>query len=152
MNYTMDELDTAVRTVLGEARGEPEEGQIAVAWVIRNRVETPGWWGESVGEVCRKPWQFSCWNSGDMNGLMVRRIAKTSDLYLKTLDLTLGVFRDAVEDPTRGATMYKRTGTPASWDKAVKGFDPVVIGHHSFWRVLPNGVVSKITLDPPVHP
>lgn len=47
-------------TLYGEARGEPIEGQIAVACVIRNRVQT-GRWGASYAKVCLAPWQFSCW-------------------------------------------------------------------------------------------
>ena len=31
------DMDVAARTVYGEARGEPDEGKIAVAWVIRTR-------------------------------------------------------------------------------------------------------------------
>ncbi|CAF0809757.1 unnamed protein product, partial [Didymodactylos carnosus] len=36
---TADEIDVLTRTVWGEARGESEEGQAAVAHVILNRVK-----------------------------------------------------------------------------------------------------------------
>ncbi|CAF1547856.1 unnamed protein product, partial [Rotaria sordida] len=35
---SLDEVDVLTRTVYGEARGESEDGQAAVAWVIMNRV------------------------------------------------------------------------------------------------------------------
>src|SRR3546814_2812197 len=74
MNVTAEDVDTLARTVFGEARGEPMPGKIAVAWCIRNRVELdlhddgkPDWWGEGYTAVCRKSWQFSCWNENDPN-------------------------------------------------------------------------------------
>src|SRR3546814_19914801 len=74
MIVTAEDVDTLARTVFGEARGEPMPGKIAVAWCIRNRVELdlhddgkPDWWGEGYTAVCRKSWQFSCWNENDPN-------------------------------------------------------------------------------------
>src|SRR5262245_7089026 len=49
-------------TVLLEAEGEPERGQLGVAWVIRNRFDGPASYGDTLEEVILKPWQFSCWN------------------------------------------------------------------------------------------
>lgn len=48
-------------TLLGECAKEPVEGQIAVASVIRNRVDHPRWWGRGWKGVCLKDAQFSCW-------------------------------------------------------------------------------------------
>lgn len=61
------EIDTLARTLYGEARGEGELGLEAVAHVVFNRVEARSWWGRDVIGVCRKPWQFSCWNANDPN-------------------------------------------------------------------------------------
>lgn len=44
---------------LQEAGGEPFEGKLAVAYVIRNRLIR---WG-SVTDVIFAPFQFSCWNT-----------------------------------------------------------------------------------------
>ena len=46
------------KTIWAEARGEPLEGQIAVANVIINRARQGGWWGDEVAKVCRKPKHF----------------------------------------------------------------------------------------------
>jgi N-acetylmuramoyl-L-alanine amidase len=51
-------------TVVGEARGEPIEGQVGVANVIKNRAYASN---RSYQDVCLAPKQFSCWNPGDPN-------------------------------------------------------------------------------------
>src|SRR5262245_17380118 len=51
-------------TVYGEARGEPVEGQIAVAQVINLRSAKRD---ITFQQVCLAPKQFSCWNEGDPN-------------------------------------------------------------------------------------
>ena len=70
MTHIQQVHDVVARTLWGEARGEGVAGQIAVAWVIRNRVHDANprsWWGEGYIGVCHKSWQFSCWNPGDPN-------------------------------------------------------------------------------------
>ena len=70
MTTSEKDRDILARTLWGEARGEGFDGQIAVAWTIRNRVfdgKAKSWWGEGYAEVCLKPWQFSCWNQNDPN-------------------------------------------------------------------------------------
>uniref|UniRef100_A0A336MH48 CSON001617 protein n=1 Tax=Culicoides sonorensis TaxID=179676 RepID=A0A336MH48_CULSO len=59
----LGELDVFAKTVYAEARGEPEEGQRWVAWVIKNRADMKrDYWGYTIKEVCLKPGQFECWN------------------------------------------------------------------------------------------
>lgn len=60
-------VDTVARTIAGEARGESFLDMVAVGAVIRERVLRPGWWGTDWISVCRKPYQFSCWNKDDPN-------------------------------------------------------------------------------------
>ncbi|MGH3756111.1 MAG: cell wall hydrolase, partial [Pseudonocardiaceae bacterium] len=62
------------RTLYGEARGEPFDGLVAVAWVIRNRAESPRWWGRDVKGVCLHPLQFSCWNETDPNRKIITNV------------------------------------------------------------------------------
>ncbi|HSO43463.1 MAG TPA: cell wall hydrolase, partial [Rhodospirillales bacterium] len=59
-------------TIWGEARGESEEGKLAVASVIANRATRPGWWGRDIRSVCLATAQFSCW--WDAQGPRVRNI------------------------------------------------------------------------------
>ena len=66
VNATEGEVLTLARTLYGEARGEVRKGIEAVANVVINRVRRR-FFGSSVGEVCKKPSQFSCWNRTDPN-------------------------------------------------------------------------------------
>ncbi|CAG0903292.1 unnamed protein product [Darwinula stevensoni] len=58
------EYEIVKKTIYAEARGEPLEGQIWVAWVIRNRADANRsyWGGSRLDDVCKKPGQFECWN------------------------------------------------------------------------------------------
>ena len=67
MRISDSDLMIMAKTIWGEARGESYSGQVAVAWVIRNRAERGGWWGNTIREVCLKDQQFSCWNHNDCN-------------------------------------------------------------------------------------
>ena len=58
MRISDSDLMIMAKTIWGEARGESHNGQVAVAWVIRNRAERGGWWGNTIREVCLKDQQF----------------------------------------------------------------------------------------------
>lgn len=129
--------DAMRRTVWGEARGETIQGQAAVAHVILNRARIPCWWGWEAWEVCHHPMQFSCWNHDDLNFLkLVNLLPRGIDLA-GISNLVDKVCDGLIVDPTGGATHYKVTGTPATWDKATIGINPVIIGHHSFYKLGP---------------
>jgi len=95
--------------IYGEARGEPVEGQIAVACVARNRVKSFKWGGTWTA-VILQPSQFSCFNKDDPNYVKLLRIAEgTFDepLILKqTIWVAEGVLYDRCLDNTKGATHY----------------------------------------------
>jgi hypothetical protein len=55
--------DLAIRTIWGEAAQEPEEGQAAVAAVIRNRMQAGRYGGSDVRSVVRHPNAFEPWNT-----------------------------------------------------------------------------------------
>ena len=67
MGISDNDLMIMAKTIWGEARGEGRNGQVAVAWVIRNRAQCGGWFGRTIAEVCLKDQQFSCWNHNDCN-------------------------------------------------------------------------------------
>jgi N-acetylmuramoyl-L-alanine amidase len=134
------DLDMLARTLWGEARGEGREGQIAVAWVIRNRAEDPGkdWWGDTVAEVCHKPFQFSCWDKSDPNRTKLCGPSIELPGYDDLYEIGCKVMVGDIPDPTGSATHYKVTGTAASWDAAAAKVNPVIIGRHSFYRLGPS--------------
>jgi len=118
------------KTLYGECRGEPIEGQIAVAWVIRNRAEHPRWWGKGVAGVCLHPYQFSCWNRSDPQ---YGKLKVTPELYQIALD----VLRGKHPDPTGGADHYLMTNIVdrTKWARENPKKKTVEIGVHSFYRL-----------------
>jgi spore germination cell wall hydrolase CwlJ-like protein len=117
--YDDTDLDVMSRTLLGEARGESEEGRLAVAWVIRNRASLAGFAGPLLGKpgaiahVCRAPLQFSCWNADDPNCRVIE--AATEDELADLFDLATDVLTDIVPDLTKGATNYYAPYIPAPY-------------------------------------
>jgi cell wall hydrolase len=129
----MTDIDAVARTVYGEARGQPVEGQFAVANVIMNRARIGGWWGSTPESVARHPLQFSCWNDGDPNKPIIESVkpgVPAFDLCLLIAELVVkGMYRD----PSNAATHYYATSIPApAW---AAGKTPCAkIGQHVFFR------------------
>ena len=129
-------------TLWGEARGEPVEGQVAVAWVIRNRAARRH---QTVQHVCLDRWQFSCWWGQDVNAQALRARALrviTGDVvpeprWLALLQLAYQVLHGVVPDPTQGADHYLTTALyqdedAPTWSKVLPV--TVTIGHHTFLK------------------
>ena len=73
---TEHDLDIVARTLYGEARGEYAKmgiaSFIAVANVITNRLTNSKKYGITYADVCLKSRQFSCWNAGDPNRILIQ--------------------------------------------------------------------------------
>lgn len=130
-------VDTLARTLYGEARGELVRGKEAVAAVVMNRVrraqERGGWWwGTGVVEVCRKPWQFSCWNENDPNRAKIEDAAESDREFASCVRIARRAVMAALEDPTQGATHYHAKGATPPW---TTGRTPsAAIGNHLFYN------------------
>lgn len=118
MIYSTDDELMLAKTLYGEARGEPEQGQIAVAWVIRNRASRLNFAGNLYGKegaiarVCRAPYQFSCWNSGDPNRPLLDALTPAQlDRQMRIAD---AVLTGRATDITKGADHYHTVEAP-SW-------------------------------------
>jgi spore germination cell wall hydrolase CwlJ-like protein len=139
---TRDERDIAIRTLYGEARGESRESRVAVAWVIRNRVEIdlgrdgkPDWWGEGVIGVCCKPGQFSCWNAGDPNLAKIKALRPDDPTYRMLGAIVDAVFAGDVPDPTWGSTHYHTASVIPKWARGLRSV--TTIGGHLFYNDVP---------------
>lgn len=121
------------KTIYGEARSEKFAGMKAVGWVVRNRAERGGWWGNSIMEVCLKPWQFSCWNPDDPNRIVVERASLKNATFLVCLQAAIDVLLDAPDaDPTHGSTHYHADYVAPAW---ADGKEPAAkIGRHLFYN------------------
>lgn len=146
MQQVERDIDVLARTIWGEARGEDVDGQVAVGWSIRNRVEMdlhndgkPDWWGEGYEGVCKASWQFSCWNKNDPNSAYLRgekSIPPTQ--YLQCRESAVTVVSGRKPDPTNGATHYYSTSLLAApkWT-AAPAVRTCKIGRHIFYRGVP---------------
>jgi len=126
-----EDLWAIYQTVWGEARSETFQGQLAVAFVILNRVEDPRW-PDTAYRVTHDKWQFSAWNPSNPNLKKMKEL-DTKDLNLEVMEATLTAVGGDVEDPTHGATHYFATYIePPSWAADLK--PTVQIGRHRFFR------------------
>lgn len=101
-------------TIIGEARGEPIEGQVAVGSVIRNRMHyNPGKY-HTYYDVCLEKKQFSCWNENDPNRSFLIELVEQltmgqllTDPYLRQcMYVSAGIVKWDILDNTGGAINY----------------------------------------------
>lgn len=132
-------VDILARTIWGEARGESLSGQEAVANVILNRVKVAQqrgqfWWGNDIIAVCRKPYQFSCWNHDDPNYIKMTQVTLDDRAFAQCLRLARRAVNGTLSDNTDGATHYHTDSIMPAW---ARGQDPTaIIGEHVFYRIL----------------
>jgi len=146
MSFDNFDLDMMALTLWGECRGETRLGQMAVAWVIRNRFENPGWWSRHKGDgitddtiaaVCRDPFQFSAWNPSDRQSRLLhdpKTLQRPDVQALRALALSV-LNAPEGDDPTGGADHYC-TKKIAPYTRWAKGRKPIkVIGNHQFYKI-----------------
>lgn len=119
-NTYQTNLQLIARAVNGEARGEPYEGQVAVAAVILNRVRHPSF-PNTVAGVIYQPGAFTAVSDGQINV----PIDPKSTVYKACTDAMNGW------DPSGGAIYYFNPKTATNkwiWSR------PVIkqIGNHRF--------------------
>lgn len=133
------EIDVLARTLWGEARGEGSTGMEAVASVILNRAEIGRrmggyWWGNTVIQVCQKPYQFSCWNKQDPNFKKLLSVTIDDIHFATAVRVARRAMLGFVKDQTIGATHYHTLDILPKW---AKGQKPTTrIGHHIFYAII----------------
>lgn len=95
--------DLLIRTVIGEAAREPEEGQAAVAHTVLNRVNS-GRFGGDIPSVLFAPRQFEPWNTRRQE---LMAISPESPEYRRAAQIVDGVLAGQIPDPTQGATHFQ---------------------------------------------
>lgn len=113
-----NDLYLLAKCVHAEARGEGYTGQVAVAAVILNRVESPDF-PNTIAGVIYQPWAFTAVNDGQIN--------------LEPNQTAYNAARDALNgwDPTYGALFYYNPKTATNkWIYGKK--TTVTIGKHVF--------------------
>jgi N-acetylmuramoyl-L-alanine amidase len=115
-----------------EARGEPREGKIAVAAVIRNRVAAthlPDQWDD----IIERKWQFSSMTApGD--GMLVQWPHDGDSSWLESMAVAEGIFVGTILDNTDGSTLYANLKVCSpSWNFS-KLTQTAEIGAHTFFK------------------
>lgn len=100
------DIEWIAATVVMESGGEPWLGQLAVAWVVVNRMRTRA---QSASDVALAPWQFSAWNTGSPT----RARLDTADdaTWASAYKAACAAYFDLAPDPTSGATFYLNVDT-----------------------------------------
>lgn len=122
-------------TIRQESDGEPYIGKLAVAEVIRNRMETRyNSDGTGYGTVLY-PFQFSGWNTNDPNRIRVANIDDKDYLTQQALQAYDEAFNRRT-DITFGANLYhSRHMSPyPAWTLSQKVIKTAEIGNHIFYK------------------
>ncbi len=120
VNASANDKQLLARAVNGEARGEPYEGQVAVAAVILNRVRHSSF-PNTISGVIYQPGAFTAVSDGQINV----PIAENSSVYKACNDALNGW------DPSGGAIYYFNPDTATNkwiWSRPLI----VKIGKHRF--------------------
>jgi N-acetylmuramoyl-L-alanine amidase len=134
MEPTLVALACLTLNIYHEARGEPETGQLAVAYVTLNRARRKKM---DVCDVVVEPYQFS-WTTG---GVMMRTSGWTLMPHMvptdrKALDKAVQIAKLAMsqklEDPTQGALFYHATYVSPYWKSSMT--EIAAIGQHVFYH------------------
>ncbi|WP_072915093.1 spore cortex-lytic enzyme [Desulforamulus aeronauticus] len=118
LQFSRQDIYDLARVVHGEARGESFAGQVAVAAVVLNRLQS-GKFGNTVQDVIFQPWAFTAVND--------------KQFYLEPNDSSYRAVQEALggSDPSGGALYYWNPRTATSqwiWSR------PIInkIGQHVF--------------------
>lgn len=134
-------------TIIGEARGEPIEGQVAVGSVIRNRLLWSKFKGKRFSDICLAKSQFSCWNEDDANLPFLMDLGAIMMMGQEIKDPSLsqcvwvadGIIDWKILDNTRHADHYLATwlfNDPTRKPKWAKNASNIkVIGRQTFFNV-----------------
>lgn len=137
LNKNEYETDILARTMYGEARNQGVDGLTAVACVVLNRLTVSVrkgkyWWGNTVDQICLKPYQFSCWNKDDPNYARIIKVDESDPVFFKCKKLARAILEIGTKDITNGATHYHTAAVSPSW--AAKNKITARIGSHIFYR------------------
>ena len=132
MEISKKDVEVMSRTIYGEARGEGSDGMLAVGHVIHNRAQRGGWWGSTIEQVCKHPYQFSCWNENDPNREKLLAIDANDEAARECLWAALSVVQGKHQDNTSGSCHYHAASIMPDW--AENKISIGQIGNHLFYN------------------
>lgn len=120
---TNKDVDLMAKVVYAESCSEPYEGKVAVASVILNRLQNPGF-PKSITDVIKQRYAFSCVKDGEIT------VTPTKECYSAVYDALSG------KDPTSKAIyFYNPQLSTSSWMNNIKKNNVKTIGKHVFFIV-----------------
>lgn len=126
------------KTLFGEARQEGLKGMEAVAAVIMNRLnhalkKGDFWWGNSLLEICLKPFQFSCWRNRETDPAGFITPPADDPLFQMAVRVANRAANGLLPDPTNGATSYHDIDENPAW--STLAVPSAEIGRRLFYAV-----------------
>lgn len=136
---TQQQIRCLAHNIYFEARGEPEAGQIAVAMVTLNRVQSeafPDTVCEVVKQQRKQTCQFSWWCDHNLKSKSINNKINHTELYkqIKQLATDLYLMKDHIPDITNGAIFYHATHVPKAALGRMKINQTTQIGKHIFYK------------------
>jgi len=134
MEPTLVVLACLSLNIYHEARGEPDEGQLAVAYVTLNRARAKKM---SVCDVVVEPHQFS-WTTGGVmmrvNGwtLVAHMVPNDARALRKAVQIAQLAVSGKAQDPTGGALFYHADYVSPYWKQSMTQI--AAIGQHRFYH------------------
>ncbi len=123
----------AIATLIGEAASEGPQGMLAVASVIRNRMEKKYTSDGTVAGTVLFPLQFSMWNTKDKARLMACRMAADHPIAIMAAEAWE---LSATQRPVRDSVLYHATYiAEPDWAKSQLTEFVAQIKRHRFFRV-----------------
>lgn len=114
-----NDIEKLTRVCYCEARGEPDNGKLAVCYTVVNRAKKSG---KSVAYEATKKYQFCVYN-GEM---------KETGPQNKCRSYARQAINRSVSDPSNGATFFYSGSKVPDW---AKGRSPcAIIGGHRFYK------------------
>lgn len=106
LQITLEELWVVAQTIYGETDHDNDEEMMAVAWVIRNRMNYISLRTQNLIvpyiKICRAAGAFTCWL--DEQALLPLQVDNAN--FMMCLMMARNVLDDQFSDPTRGALYY----------------------------------------------
>lgn len=136
VGQTEADRDFGIRTLLGEAAGEGQQGMAAVAHVVMNRMGSKRFGYKTVKDAVLADKQFSTWNTGE-GGNNPSKWDPNSAQYKRAAEVWDAVSSGHHVDPTGGSTHYyspkgMKGGAEPQWWKEEAKNGAVRIGSHMF--------------------
>lgn len=136
--HTPSEVACLAMNIYFEARGEPLEGRIAVAWVTLNRVRSK----QYPDTVCEVVWQKN-WSSGVGRDVAqfswtldtVSNVPTREKTWARALRLARKVYAGQVRNNARDATYYHANRIQPWWARHYQKV--ATVGKHTFYSAKP---------------